>query len=226
MNDFNYVKRYLINGDDAYHLYKLLYEITTILDKNDIVYWATGGTFIGAVRSGGLLLWDDDLDICIPEIFKIKVEKIFSEHNMLTYFKNDLYVHKIFYRSNINKKNPYPFCDIFYVKGAIMNNKKAFIHANSNALKMWPKEYFYLNDLLPLKKYKFGSYEIYCSKNYQEYMIRNYSKNWSKEGIITCNHKMNITLNPIIKIKLCVNSLQPAKPFYDPDIEKCDNDIS
>ena len=41
--------------------------IKTICDKNNIRYYAFGGTCIGAVRHGGLIPWDDDLDIVMPD---------------------------------------------------------------------------------------------------------------------------------------------------------------
>lgn len=48
---------------------------------NDIVYYIMGGTALGAVRHGGFIPWDDDLDIFMtPENYE-KFKKIFDEQN-------------------------------------------------------------------------------------------------------------------------------------------------
>lgn len=45
---------------------ELLRIITDILKKNGLSYWLDYGTLLGAVRHGGFIPWDDDLDISMP----------------------------------------------------------------------------------------------------------------------------------------------------------------
>ena len=50
--------------------HRLLLDIAAILDRicrqNDIPYYMLGGTMLGAIRHGGFIPWDDDMDFGIP----------------------------------------------------------------------------------------------------------------------------------------------------------------
>lgn len=45
---------------------ELLKELIRVCDRNNLTYYACGGTCIGALRHDGFIPWDDDLDVFMP----------------------------------------------------------------------------------------------------------------------------------------------------------------
>lgn len=45
---------------------EILDEFARVCDKNKLVYFMVGGTFLGAVRHSGFIPWDDDVDVGMP----------------------------------------------------------------------------------------------------------------------------------------------------------------
>lgn len=72
-------------GQSVKQLQIKILEIMKYIDKlcrdNRIVYYIMGGTALGAVRHGGFIPWDDDLDIFMtPEHYK-RFKKVFEKEN-------------------------------------------------------------------------------------------------------------------------------------------------
>ena len=45
---------------------ELLKIFSDICEKNNLTYYALGGTLLGVIRHGGFIPWDDDMDLGMP----------------------------------------------------------------------------------------------------------------------------------------------------------------
>lgn len=63
-----------------YRMLEMLTFIDVVCKKYCIVYWLDFGTLLGAVRHGGFIPWDDDIDICMPERDAKKFKEVMLNH--------------------------------------------------------------------------------------------------------------------------------------------------
>jgi lipopolysaccharide cholinephosphotransferase len=77
--------RYNPDGSDLRRMQMRMLEMLTFIDdicsKNNIEYWLGAGTLLGAVRHGGFIPWDDDLDIELQKDDYLKLIKILTKES-------------------------------------------------------------------------------------------------------------------------------------------------
>lgn len=73
---------------------EMLVYFDKVCKENDIKYWLSSGTLLGAVRHGGFIPWDDDLDVAMLREDYEKLEKVWDDADFFlqTYKTDPFYV--------------------------------------------------------------------------------------------------------------------------------------
>lgn len=94
-------------------LLRMVIDIDRVCRKHGIEYSVYGGTMLGAVREGGFIPWDDDLDIVFTaEALNAFVRVFPSESAAYTVDENDTWVRRVVPRETGD--GPRPFVDLFH----------------------------------------------------------------------------------------------------------------
>ena len=150
---------------------KLLLKLYSFFDENNIDYFAIGGTLIGAVRNGGLLPFDDDIDI---GILSDDVDKIIS------YSDDNYYFEEIFFGYKFKKRNSDTFIDVFIFE--YKNDQYQIINDN------WVDHSFHsIDEIFPLLTVQFSEYKIKIPNKYKTYLDRSFP-NWDTTIKVDCGH--------------------------------------
>ena len=201
------------NPEVVTQIYKLLCITDKIFTDNKIEYWMDGGTFLGAIRSGGIIKWDSDADLQVwskDEALIQSLQPEFAKYNIRlhdTWFGYKLYFNDA--QTIKGHKWLYPSIDLFPVN--VDNNK--IVYSYLKAQKLWGNTCYHdLATLYPLERYKFGPIELWGAPKISSnaYLKRSYGADWNTHGYEQFDHETEKAIKNKIKVKLTAEELEPA----------------
>lgn len=154
---------------------ELLIAFNNFCRKKRITYFAVAGTLLGAIRNGGMMPFDDDIDLGI-------LEK--DEAALLTLDDPIYYLYKMKdpwnFGYKFKKRNSSIFLDIFIYE----ERAPGFYKIRNN---LWPRESIYESEIYPLQLRRFSNMTIPIFRNYMSFLNRAYP-GWQKQIRFDCGH--------------------------------------
>ena len=169
-------KHGVLSDNQLSDLKDLLINIIFFFRSENISYFGHSGTAIGALRSGGLLPFDDDIDLGIIKSDEV-ITKIDSYKNTEYYFEPKWFGYKF------KKKNSKMFIDIMTFSLDKTETKYEMLG--------WDWNFINKSELYPLQLHTYNEMDIPFPNKCIDYLNRSF-KDWDTTIKINCGHEGEI----------------------------------
>ena len=167
-------------------LYQLMKDADALFHKHGVMYLVESGTLLGAVRHGGIIPIDDDLDIQIRQEDEAKFVDVLllPALKALGYGSAKFgFGYKVFPekgKAMVGNLFKFPFMDVI-----VVNSDGLRTHAKNGSFKIY---HFLLSEIHPVRRYKFGDTEVDGPRDPTGFLDRAYGKDWKTTWLSTHSH--------------------------------------
>lgn len=203
-------------------LYTLQDKLHRILSDHRpaIRYWAEGGTLLGAIRHGGLIPWDDDLDFGVWKADMVRHFRAPQFQELLRYYDLEMYLTRS-WRCKVYPKDgdpvlkwKFPAADIYGFEWK--RTEPRLVYGGPP----WQQKAW--GDVAPtprqaefLRLHRFGASQVWVFEDSKAYLDRIYGERWPYEAKTHGFDHATHTKQRTTAWRLRPGDCQPAQPVPD-----------
>ncbi len=149
-------------------------ELSRLLDLINVGFnlrsFISSGTLLGAIRDGGFIGHDDDIDICYISNFNTKSEILNERNSLCAFLKNNGY--------NVSKSHDIAHIWIMSSAGVAFDIFTGWVESDNCIMNPLDINGISIMEVFPLKKWSGSHLDIYIPNNPEELLKLNYGSNW------------------------------------------------
>jgi lipopolysaccharide cholinephosphotransferase len=190
-----------LTQSQSYYIHRLFSQTISIFLSMELDFWANGGTLLGALRCGGMVLWDDDIDIAI----NLKDRDVLNSQEFLK--RLGWLKMKLLKPSNLYYKIKYIDCEEeVFIDICLIDENGCDLRKHKH------KRKYNEGEIYPLRAVQFSSikYPVFIPYKSEEYLDRIFP-NWRTTAVIY-NHSDNKKDKQTIPLTDEINI--PVKYYY------------
>jgi lipopolysaccharide cholinephosphotransferase len=185
----------------------MMKDVDELFNCRGVRYVAESGTLLGAIRHGGIIPFDDDIDLQVPVEDEDKFLALRFDLHKIGYGIQPMdWGYKIHLASDKRTAHKlFPFIDIFITRfedGISRNKNNSFANC-----------YFLQEEYWPVQRKKFGDGAINVAADPEKFLDRCYGSDWRDTWYQSHSHKDHIAVKTPKRTKMLADDFLPAGPL-------------